>query len=122
MSGIRETLRRWRACFDRCVVSPHALSNSELLSAIAHAVNTPRARYDSASRPMEQTTELSDVFIFANTIAGRGRGKLVADRLQQAVGNAGYRVRTFFDLGRHHRPRRLPRRDAPAGGHRDWRV
>jgi diacylglycerol kinase family enzyme len=46
---------------------------------------------------MEQTTQLSDVFIFANPIAGRGRGRLVAERLQRAIGGAGYKTRTFFD-------------------------
>lgn len=38
-----------------------------------------------------------DVFIFANPIAGRGRGRLIAQRLEAALSRSGYRVRVFLD-------------------------
>lgn len=39
----------------------------------------------------------NDVFIFANPIAGRGRGQVIAARLESALADAGYRARVFFD-------------------------
>jgi diacylglycerol kinase (ATP) len=37
------------------------------------------------------------ILIFANPIAGRGKGRVVAKRLEKELATAGYAVRTFFD-------------------------
>src|SRR5688572_7277393 len=84
------------------VVDCPAFGNSELLCAMGQTVNTTRSRYDCARigrgvLNLHMTMDLKDVFIFANPIAGRGRGKIIADRLHDAARDAGYRVRCFFD-------------------------
>jgi diacylglycerol kinase (ATP) len=40
---------------------------------------------------------VQDVLLFANSIAGRGRGKAIAARLSQALIQSGYRVRSFLE-------------------------
>jgi diacylglycerol kinase family enzyme len=40
---------------------------------------------------------VEEVLLFANMIAGQGRGKPIAARLSQALGQAGYGVRPLFD-------------------------
>jgi diacylglycerol kinase (ATP) len=40
------------------------------------------------------------ILIFANPIAGRGKGRLVARRLEKELSVAGYSVKTFFDRPR----------------------
>ena len=40
---------------------------------------------------------MDEVLLFANVIAGKGRGKAIAARLSHALGQAGYGVRPLFD-------------------------
>jgi diacylglycerol kinase family enzyme len=40
---------------------------------------------------------VDEVLLFANSIAGRGRGKAIAARISDALANAGYGVRAFLD-------------------------
>jgi diacylglycerol kinase (ATP) len=66
-------------------------------------------QFDSPqSRVEDSTTPADPVLIFANPIAGRGRGRVVARRLERDLQAAGYPTQVFLDRPSDVSPRSIP--------------